>query len=101
MPTVNGFCPLGYKYGHGHDMEAAMKSVPVVEAKAHFSALLAAVEAGEEIALTRRGKVIARLVPDHPRKAADAFRDFWSHGDETDLIAPGDDQAERVTSLDI
>ncbi len=30
-----------------------MKSVPVVEAKARFSALLAEVEAGEEIAVTR------------------------------------------------
>jgi prevent-host-death family protein len=80
--------------------EAPMKSIPVVEAKARFSALLAEVEAGEEIAVTRHGKVIARLVPDHPRKAADAFRDFWADADEIDLIAPDDKPAEGVASLD-
>lgn len=77
-----------------------MKSVPVVEAKAHFSALLAEVEAGKEIVVTRHGKVIARLVPDYPRKAADAFRDFWSHANEIDFVAPEDQPAEDVTSLD-
>lgn len=77
-----------------------MKSVPVVEAKAHFSALLAEVEAGKEIAVTRHGKVIARLVPDYPRKAADAFREFWSDANEIDLIAPEDELAEAEASLD-
>ena len=77
-----------------------MKSVPVVEAKAHFSALLAEVGAGEEIAVTRHGKVIARLVPDYPRKAADVFRDFWVDADEIDLTAPEDRPAEAVASLD-
>ncbi|TGQ53809.1 type II toxin-antitoxin system prevent-host-death family antitoxin, partial [Mesorhizobium sp. M1C.F.Ca.ET.212.01.1.1] len=48
-----------------------MKSISVVEAKANFSGLLAEVEAGEEIAVTRHGKVIARMVPDHRRVAAD------------------------------
>ncbi|MFB9984711.1 type II toxin-antitoxin system Phd/YefM family antitoxin [Mesorhizobium newzealandense] len=77
-----------------------MKSITVVEAKSRFSALLAEVEAGEEIAVTRHGKVIARLVPDHPRVAADAFRDFWADADEIDLVAPDDKQAEHETSLD-
>ena len=57
-----------------------MRSMSVVEAKAHFSALLAAAEAGEEIAITRRGRVIARLVPDMPRTAADLFRACWAEG---------------------
>ncbi|RJT31492.1 type II toxin-antitoxin system prevent-host-death family antitoxin [Mesorhizobium waimense] len=77
-----------------------MKNITVVEAKSRFSALLAEVEAGEEIAVTRHGKVIARLVPDHPRVAADAFRDFWADANEIDLVAPDDKQAEHVTSLD-
>lgn len=77
-----------------------MKNITVVEAKARFSALLAEVEAGEEIAVTRHGKVIARLVPDHPRTAADAFRDFWTDADEIDLVAPEDRPAEDVASLD-
>lgn len=37
--------------------------VNVHEAKTHLSRLLQRVEAGEEIQLARRGKVIARLVP--------------------------------------
>ncbi|PDQ21262.1 type II toxin-antitoxin system prevent-host-death family antitoxin [Mesorhizobium sanjuanii] len=77
-----------------------MKNITVVEAKARFSALLAEVEAGEEIAVTRHGKVIARLVPDRPRMAADAFRDFWTDADEIDLVAPEDRPAEDVASLD-
>lgn len=53
-----------------------MRSVPVVEAKARLSALLAAVEAGEEVAITRHGKVVARLAPDSPQMAADLFHPF-------------------------
>ena len=36
--------------------------IPIAEAKDHLSALIARVEAGEEIALTRHGKPVARLV---------------------------------------
>lgn len=77
-----------------------MKTISVVEAKARFSGLLAEVEAGEEIAVTRHGKVIARLVPDRRRVAADAFRDFWTDADEIDLVAPEDQPAEDVASQD-
>ena len=80
-----------------------MKSVPVVEAKARFSALLAEVEAGEEIAVTRgvMGRVIRAPGPGpSSQKAADAFRDFWADAHEIDLIAPEDKLAESVASLD-
>lgn len=40
-----------------------MRSVTVHEAKAHLSALLAAVEAGEEVIVTRYGRPVARVVP--------------------------------------
>ncbi|MDR2013072.1 MAG: type II toxin-antitoxin system prevent-host-death family antitoxin [Rhodanobacter sp.] len=76
-----------------------MKTLTVVQAKSHFSALLAEVEAGEEIAVTRHGRVVARWVPDGPRVAADAFRDFWSAQD-IDLQAPEDAPAEDVASID-
>ncbi|MDT0496872.1 type II toxin-antitoxin system prevent-host-death family antitoxin [Algiphilus sp. W345] len=76
-----------------------MKNISVVEAKSRFSALLAEVEAGEEIAVTRHGKVVARLVPDRPRMAAEAFREFWQAGD-IDLQAPADTPAESVVPLD-
>lgn len=39
-----------------------MKTVPVYEAKARLSELLAAVELGEEVTITRRGRPVARIV---------------------------------------
>lgn len=38
-----------------------MKQVTVYQAKTHLSALLAAVEAGEEVVVTRHGKPVARI----------------------------------------
>jgi prevent-host-death family protein len=40
-----------------------MREIGAVEAKNKFSQLLGWVERGEEIAITRRGKEVARLVP--------------------------------------
>jgi prevent-host-death family protein len=77
-----------------------MKNISVVEAKAHFSALLAEVEAGEEVAVTRHGRVVARLVPERPRMAAEVFRPFWEAADEIDFSAPDDPSAEAVAALD-
>ena len=39
-----------------------MTNISVAEAKNRLSELIARVEAGEEIAVTRRGKLVARLV---------------------------------------
>lgn len=75
-----------------------MKTISIVEMKAHLSAVLAEVESGNEITVTRHGKVIGRLVPDAPRMAADAFRDFWQ-ADDIDLEAPADPPAEPVPEL--
>jgi prevent-host-death family protein len=41
----------------------AMKAVNVHEAKTHFSKLLARVEKGQEVLISRAGKPVARLVP--------------------------------------
>lgn len=41
-------------------------SVGVHEAKTHLSRLLERVSAGEEVEITRRGRVVARLVPVEP-----------------------------------
>jgi prevent-host-death family protein len=76
-----------------------MRNVSVVEAKSRFSALLAEVEAGNEIAVTRHGRIVARLVPVQPRVAADAFRDFWADAAEIDLQAPADPTPEPVVEL--
>lgn len=43
--------------------------VPLAEAKNQLSALIARVEQGEEIAITRRGLPVAWLVPDPQRQA--------------------------------
>jgi prevent-host-death family protein len=71
-------------------LETAMRSVQITEAKAKLSGLLAEVEAGETIRIMRRGRVIARLVPERPGMAADAFRPFWEERHEIDLEAPED-----------
>ena len=76
-----------------------MRCVQATEAKAKFSGLLAAVEAGETVTIMRRGRVIARLVPDAPTPAADAFRPLWDEQDEIDLVAPGDVPPEPVSRL--
>lgn len=49
-----------------------MRQVGAFEAKTHLSDLLAAVEAGEEITITRRGRPVARLVPVAPAAGRDA-----------------------------
>lgn len=38
-------------------------NVPIAEAKAKFSQLVKRAEAGEEVLVTRHGKVVARLMP--------------------------------------
>lgn len=43
-----------------------MDDVALFDAKNRLSELINRVEAGEEIAITRRGKVVARLVPPAP-----------------------------------
>jgi prevent-host-death family protein len=52
-----------------------MNDVALFEAKNRLSELIHRVEGGEEIAITRRGKVVARLVPPAPDDAARRARD--------------------------
>jgi prevent-host-death family protein len=49
-----------------------IKEVPVFEAKARLSELLAAVEQGEQVTITRRGVAVARLVPNTPLRRSAA-----------------------------
>ena len=51
-----------------------MKEVTTSEARATLSALLDAVELGEEIVITRKGKRIARLVPESRPRLSDIDR---------------------------
>jgi prevent-host-death family protein len=52
-----------------------MNDVALFEAKNRLSELINRVEAGEEISITRRGKVVARLVPPAPEAAGQRARD--------------------------
>ena len=52
-----------------------MDDVALYEAKNRLSELINRVEAGEEIAITRRGKIVARLVPPAPAKVDRKARD--------------------------
>lgn len=52
-----------------------MTDVALFEAKNRLSELINRVEGGEEIAITRRGKVVARLVPPEPHEVGRRARD--------------------------
>jgi prevent-host-death family protein len=47
-------------------LDDAMATIGAIEARRSFAELLARVERGEEITITRRGRPIARLVPTTP-----------------------------------
>ncbi|SDC70770.1 prevent-host-death family protein [Geodermatophilus telluris] len=65
-------------------------SVGVHEAKTHLSRLLEQVAAGEEVEITNRGRVVARLVGPTPRTPDLGFDrgNVWVADDFDDL--PGD-----------
>ena len=44
-----------------------MKTATVRELRNQYRSVLGWVEAGEEVAISKRGKVIARLVPEKPK----------------------------------
>lgn len=45
-----------------------MENVSVAAAKAHLSSLIDRVAAGEELVITRRGRPVARLLAETPKK---------------------------------
>jgi prevent-host-death family protein len=71
------------------------KSVGVHEAKTQLSRLLAQVEQGDEIWITRRGHVVARLVPPVPRKRAFG-RDEGLFTVPEDFDAPLPDEVQQA-----
>ncbi|MDR1854084.1 MAG: type II toxin-antitoxin system Phd/YefM family antitoxin [Azoarcus sp.] len=61
-----------------------MQTVSVAEAKAHLSSLLDAVQTGDDVVITRRGRVVARLMAERPA-APDfsvfrRYRGAWKQG---------------------
>lgn len=70
------------------------KSVGVHEAKTHLSRLLALVAAGQEIEITNRGRVVARLVAADQAKPHFGFDRGRIHiADDFDAPLPDDLQA--------
>jgi prevent-host-death family protein len=62
-------------------MRCAVKQIGVYEAKTQLPRLLAAVERGESVTITRHGRPVARLVPVGRQRrtageAIDAIREF-------------------------
>lgn len=62
-----------------------LPTIPLAEAKNHLSQLIARIEQGEEIAITRHGKTVARLSPmpmlsdnDQPAQVAAIFDELRS-----------------------
>lgn len=51
-----------------------MQSLSLAEAKSHLSAIVDRVEAGEEVVITRRGRPVARIVPERALEASEARR---------------------------
>lgn len=70
-----------------------MRTLTLAETKAHLSAVVDRVEAGEEIVITRRGRRVARIVreTEFPAATADALvdelRNFVLAQPERSLVA--------------
>ena len=69
-----------------------MRHIQATQAKVGFSGLIAAVEAGEKIAIVRRDRVVACLVPHEPQLASEVLAPVWRDGNnpENDLTPPLD-----------
>lgn len=63
-----------------------MRQIQASEAKTHLLRLLDDVEKGETIAITRHGKVIAQIVPDQTRQAADVAKIFAKLDEQRKLV---------------
>lgn len=66
-----------------------MEQVNVLDAKTRLSALLARVEAGEEIVIARAGVPIAKLVPippERPRRVPGLWKDLVQLPDDFDEV---------------
>ena len=80
-----------------------MKTFSIMEAQRHLSRVLREVAAGHEVGITRRKKLVARLVPpeeepavewpDFVARAGGVWRDGW-RGVSTDVLV-GEGRGER------
>ena len=85
-----------------------MTSVSIYEAKTRLSALIQAVERGEEVVITNRNRPVARLVPAVPARERPVFgaarKEFERSGltreDLAKALAPMSEEELREWSID-
>lgn len=85
-----------------HYSDHMAKTVTATEAKTHILALLDDVEAGEEVEITRHGRLVARLVP--ARRAASLMGKYAglvmiNVTDERELFSTGEVWANDEDNL--
>lgn len=61
---------------------ATATTVGAFAAKTHLAELLARVEAGQSITITKHGRPVARLVPVGESPVTRDWADFWARADE-------------------
>jgi antitoxin (DNA-binding transcriptional repressor) of toxin-antitoxin stability system len=74
-----------------------MRTVPITEAEVTIHSLFAAVEAGQEIALTRHGRVVVNLLPG--ARQPDSLHVRWGEA-RMALEAPPGMATELLSPLD-
>ncbi len=72
-----------------------MRTVQIQDASSSFRSLIAAAEAGEEIALVRQGRIVARILPAAARPQQPRWGEArrvleTAHGYDSELLAPLD-----------
>jgi prevent-host-death family protein len=79
-------------------MEAAMKEVNITEFRNHLPEYLGQVKKGEDILITSRGKVVAKVTPvtDERAAARGALMQLRAACRIGDVISPLDDKWEAI-----
>jgi prevent-host-death family protein len=84
VPTINrrlkisrGLLPLPHKVRF-----AAMKTVTVAEAEKNFASVLRIVRGGEEVAVTRRKKTVAKIIPVSGKRRKYDWASTWAKVDK-------------------
>lgn len=77
--------------------DSAERTVSVAEAKAHFSELIAAAQAGETVVITRRGEPVAEL---SGRRRRTGERDLsWLHDEAAKIPYSSTDSGDLLREM--
>lgn len=78
-----------------------MKIIGLAQAKAQLSALLDAVEAGEEVVITRRGQAVARLIRDRESPQSQDARSWSQRLRRLHGGVQGEDSGRQLSAVDL